>query len=511
MKTILFALFIFLFLARPVFAQDVSSSPHLIINFAAMNDLDWGAREDVWQTEVKPKVESQIRSMRETLSHGDMDHGPVLTWSTLMEYMNFSIDTPSENSVYAIKMRRILEIAEDLDFPVFVPLNGFQWWDQLPELYNWWDPDGTRTDPKFFARQKNPEEFKARFIAGFDPDNDRNVEWQSLRTPMKLGYRNWGGGGFRLAPPPNLLSRKYQSVQQSRLKVIIAEISKKQTLWKSQGKEYLFAGVSIGTEISLNASVTPADEFKPYGYRSMRDLGCEATGDSCRTIVLQRYLETTSQYVHRLGVPKADIYTHVYGEADSSDSHYAPYALSAFNLYSNPGSSFYGHKDDPLASPQWNAMIQNYKVRDWGAIEYSDTPTASGLIRTVQSAKLVDIYNWDSVQNNKSAVGAIKSALVTAIPVLNAKCQMSSILHIQSGPTAHIGNEEITVATTSALPPGVYSTFTESDCGNGKKIYSAPEIVFVPIPIPPDTTPAWVRWMITVVDMMPRWEKSPHQ
>jgi hypothetical protein len=190
--------------------------------------------------------------------------------------MNFPLDTPSTSSAYAVKMRRILAIAEELDFPVFVPLNGFQWWDELPELYNWWDSDGTQTDPKFFARQDDPEGFKARFIAGFDPDNKWNVEWSTPQTPMKLGYRNWGGGGFRLAPPPNLSRQSksalsHRTVQQERLRVILNEIKQKLEEWKTEGKEHLFVGLSIGTEISLNASITPADEFAPYGYRSIQD------------------------------------------------------------------------------------------------------------------------------------------------------------------------------------------------------------------------------------------------
>ncbi len=499
MKKLFLAVILFFLFVSPTFAAE----PHLVVNFAMMNDLDWAAPEDKWQAEIKPKVVSQIQNMRSTLCSNaqcPMSNAPVLSWSTLMEYMNFPMDTPSDHSVYAIKMRRILELAEELDFPVYVPLNGYQWWDQLPELYNWWDADGTRTDPKFFSRQKNPEEFKARFIAGYDPDNQENVEWQSERTPMKLGYRNWGGGGFRLAPPPNLLSQKFQKVQQDRLRVILAEITKKQAEWEKEQKSYLFVGVSIGTEISLNASVTPADEFKPYGFKAIQTLKAQMptgqmTDDQVRTEALRQYLETTSQFVNRSGIPKEQIYTHVYGEADPKDSHYAPYAESAFNLYSNPGSSFYGHKDDPLASAQWRAMLTKYGNPDWGAIEYSDTPTAAGLSRTIAAAKLVDIYNWDSVQNSKSSIQAIQSALLSPVSSLSTEHCSLSTTHIQSGLTARIGNPEV---DGSNLRHGIYVKFTESDCGNGNKKYSQPEILYVPLPEVPDTTPVWVKWVLQI-------------
>jgi hypothetical protein len=270
-------LFILLFLIFPiVLPQQVyaaeGKSPHLILNFSQMNELDWAAPEEKWQAEIKPGVKKQIEDMKTILrpsgkSQSAQDDKVTLGWSTLMEYMNTPMDTPSETSVYVIKMRRILQLAEEMDFPVFVPLNGFQWWDEQPELYNWWDADGTATDPKFFERQDDPEEFKRRFIAGYDPDNKWNVEWQDAQTPMKLNYRNWGGGGFRLAPPPNLVKnpkveRSYRSVQEARLRAIVKEIATKHMQWKSTGKEHLFIGLSIGTEVSLNASVLPADEFK---------------------------------------------------------------------------------------------------------------------------------------------------------------------------------------------------------------------------------------------------------
>ena len=67
-----------------------------------------------------------------------------LAWSALLEYMNFPKDTPSSESKYAIQARRIMEIAEEEDLPVFMPLNGVQWWDEQPELWNYWDKDGNQ-------------------------------------------------------------------------------------------------------------------------------------------------------------------------------------------------------------------------------------------------------------------------------------------------------------------------------------------------------------------------------
>lgn len=391
-------------------------------------------------------------------------------------------------------MRRILDLAEEMDFPVFVPLNGFQWWDELPELYNWWDPDGTNTDPKFFARQDNPEEFKQRFIAGYDPDNKWNVEWQDPQTPMKLNYRNWGGGGFRLAPPPNLVKNpkvehSYRSVQAARLRAIVKEIVSKHTLWNASGKEHLLIGLSIGTEVSLNASVLPADEFKAYGFRSTADSG------KSKTEVVQMYLEDNAYMVQRSGIPKHLIYTHVLGEQDPDDPHFGPYAAAAFNLYSNPGVSLYGYAEDPLSSKQWGAALKASGMPTWGAMEYTSSPTQKGLTATLSDAALVDIYNWDQIQGTP-IVPVIKNVLATTLPPQTVCDSQDIVLHVQPGIKARLGAKEIVTEDLESLPHGIYTWFTEKNCGEGRKEYSEPKVHYVPLPSPVDTTPAWVKFIL---------------
>ncbi len=499
MKKILFLLTLFILpLVRPSHAfAATQESPHLILNFAQMNELDWAAPEEAWQTQVKPKVENEISLMRSTLKI-EGDAHVILGWSTLMEYMNFPMDTPSPDSPYAVKMRRILEVANELDFPVFVPLNGFQWWDELPELYNWWDPDGMHTDPKFFSRQNNPEDFKRRFIAGYDPDNKWNVEWQDPQTPMKLNYRNWGGGGFRLAPPPNLTANPkvevtYRFVQAAREKVIVNEIVKEYAKWQSVGKEDLFIGLSIGTEVSLNASVTPSDEFKAYGIRSTADSG------KSKTEVVQTYLEDNAYQINRSGIPKNKIYTHVLGEQDPSDPHYGPYALSAFNLYSNPGVSLYGYANDPLTSKQWGQAVSTYGMPVWGAMEYTSSPTLKGLTTTLSSARIVDIYNWDQIQGT-ATTAILKSTLTASIPAQTACDSSSTVLHVQTGARAKLNAQEIVATDLESLPHGTYTWFVEKQCSGGRKEYSEPKVLYVPLPPPVDTTPAWVKWYLNITN-----------
>jgi hypothetical protein len=431
---------------------------YVVMNFAPMNELNWAAPEPEWEAKIKPKILAELETFKASLPTGSPQRR--LAWSTLMEYMNFPLDNPGPNSAYVIKVRRIFEISQAEDMPVFVPLNGFQWWDELPELYNWWDPDGTHTDERFFARQDNPVDFKKRFIAGYDPQNKANVEWQDWQTPMQLNWRNWGGGGFRLAPPPNLvehseLNKKglsYRKVQRERFTAIVTEIVAQVKKLEAAGKPDLFAGISIGTEVSLNASATPADEFKPYGYRAMQDLASRSdisveslkhdalAQQQFRQQAVGDYLTDLSWLATQLGIPMQRVYTHVWSEALIGEPRYMDYAAAAYNDYSRPGISLYGYATKPFELPVWQRAMNQAGMPAWGAVEYSlpkAEPDATTAINQIflnveprhPAAKTTVLYNWNE-HNNSVDLAALTRAL-SALPA-PATCTVSEIIEPQT-------------------------------------------------------------------------------
>lgn len=419
---------------------------YIVINFAPMNEYSWHAPESEWQQTIKPLVRAELQELKAALPAGTDQR--KLAWSTLLEYMNFPLDEPSSNSAYVVKVRRIFEVAQAEDLPVFLPLNGFQWWDELPELYNWWDSDGTQTDPRFFARQDKPAEFKQRFIAGYDPDNVNNVEWQDWQTPMALNWRNWGGGGFRLAPPPSIVATtklnkrglSYRSVQRERFAAIIQEIVQQVQTLEKNGKSELFAGISIGTEVSLNASATQRDEFEPYGYRAMLDLlEREQASSSALTtdIVSQQhyrqqavreYLFELSWLAVQLGLPTQRIYTHVWSEALAGEARYVDYAAAAYNPYSRPGISLYGYATKPFQLPVWRKALLSAGMPAWGAVELSLPKDAAGSMTATdqlatpvgehQPAQVAVLYNWDEHNNpeNRASLRQLLSQNVVTSP-----------------------------------------------------------------------------------------------
>ncbi|MBP9814313.1 hypothetical protein KBC80_03925 [Candidatus Woesebacteria bacterium] len=528
-------------LVKPVFAYTITTDPqYVVMNLASVNELNWAAPEEEWQSTIKPQVVKDISEIKATLPKGTQNR--KLAWSTLMEYMNFPLDTPSETSIYAIKMRRILELAEEQNLPVFIPLNGFQWWDELPELYNWWDPDGTHTPQTFFARQKT-KDFRERFIKGYNPENRWNVDWQNFTTPMQLNVRNWGGGGFRLAPPPNLLRHTrtkltYRDVLESRLNVILQELTKKLSEWEKEGKEELFVGISLGTEISLNASVTASDEFKPYGYRAAQDLLCASTEPTCgisqnfsastitkaRQDALQSYLFDLSLLTRAVGLPKQRVYTHVWADIYSGSARYEKYGETAFTPFSRGGISLYGSATNPFALPQWLEAMKTQFYPAWGAVEYSTDKVYSnwsqGMENTLNSsispAKVVVIYNLRE-HRNTPAIPALASFLradpkvtcslpeiipVTSddiqnpatlqwryVPENDAKNIEQLSLHVSSVHTTFGANiqdhaydlsRDVKEISTEYIPYGSHDWYIEAvGCRGAKKQFSEPRIVNV--------------------------------
>lgn len=558
----LFIIFLFS-LTTQISAFEIKTDPqYVVMNFATINELNWAAPEHEWITMIKPQILKQVLEMRKSLEpQGALSsRTKLLAWSTLMEYMNFPLDIASSSSPYAIKMKRILEISDEQNLPVFIPLNGFQWWDHLPELYNWWDPDGTHTDPRFFARQKNPKEFKERFIKGYNPENKWNVQWQNWNTPMKLNYRNWGGGGFRLAPPPALSNPQithlsYQSVLKERLSVILEQVIPFLEKWDKENRHDLFAGISIGTEISLNASILPSDEFEPYGYRDIQNMLCPVDQPTCGTTQrfshtqidvarrqsVNQYLITLTRFATRHAIPKQRIYTHTWSEAVPGERRYTNYADSTTTLYARPGLSFYGYADNPLNLPDWSQTLKTNGQPAWGAIEYSAGTSASqwkqGLENTFNNshnpAKIMVIYNWQE-QKSTGAVPAIRTFLqqepkttACTLPEIisthsfvsqnpqtlswryvgNLPTDASLTLFIKQGiktsnASANIHTQKIsseaTSVTTPFLPYGNYSWFIEVSGCQTKRNTSQPKIL-LRLPTPSNTTPAWVTWILDTI------------
>lgn len=568
-KIIFYLLFSVLFLCPTVRAFQVSSDPqYVVINFSdTFHFLNWSAPEKEWHDIIKPKAKARLRNIKMLLTIGSTKDRQ-LAWSTLLEYMNYPMDVPSDSSPYVVRVRRIMELAEEENFPVFIPLNGVQWWDELPELWNWWDYDGNQipgcTNADYekcpFKKLRDPE-YRSRFIKGYSPDNKWNVDWQDWTTPMKFAIRNWGSGDIYVAPSPNLaghanVSLSFVSMQKKRYEKIIKTISDKLNLWEKEGKDNLFAGLSIGTEVTLNGALKPGDsEFKPYGYRAVQDVYCPVNDKECgqnknwtydevtkmREGVIQKYFEEFTFIANRDGIPKQRLYTHVWSEAGPGELRYMDAIGASVSSFSRPGMSIYGKALDPLGFPLLRSTLENNGYIPWAAPEFAplnrdldswNTALSNTLDNNIDQAKLIDVYNEADILNTP-AIPAIKNILIQE-PV-KAECNVSEVNPLtkryETNPEKlewkNLNDDNATsqsamiwaknslpksdssttkeypissisgnIFSTPPLERGFYYWAVKRTGCNNKWTISTPQVMYIFPALPEIKIPFWVKWLL---------------
>jgi hypothetical protein len=127
------------------------------------------------------------------------------------------------------KLSTFLQAAEKSDLPVLIKLDTEQWWNNRPDLWNWWDPNRP----------------------GYNPENCRNVEWTGwgCEYAMKIAWRNWGRQ-IRVAPPPNLMSPDYRKAVHEAMDRLLPIVMNWQTSLP-ENKKNLFVGLMVGWETSI--------------------------------------------------------------------------------------------------------------------------------------------------------------------------------------------------------------------------------------------------------------------
>lgn len=437
--TVIAVIFLALYI-KPAIAFEIDTDPqYLVINFANFYFYDWSAPEKEWQSKIKPQIKTELRRWKNNLTVGNDTRR--LAWSALLEYMNFPKDTSSSQSKFAIQARRIMEIAEEEDLPVFMPLNGVQWWDEQPELWNYWDNDGNQTpgckNDNYSScgfKKLRDLSYRKRFVGGYNPDNKFNVDWKDWENPMGFSTRNWGGGDVLVAPSPNIIGPDFSRVNKERFSIILHEISKQLDKWEIKKKGYLFAGISIGTEVTLNGAIEQGDaNFKPFGYRAIQDMFCPKNDAICgpdmewntdelhkmRVKILNSYFTDMARIAASYGLPKQRIYSHVWSEAEKGEIKYTDAIGASITLFSRPGMSLYGKAENPMGFNLLKNTIINNGYIPWAAPEFSplvkeainwQKALNNTLNNPIESAKLIDIYNERDIDAGP-AIPQIKTML----------------------------------------------------------------------------------------------------
>ena len=328
----------------------------------------------------------------------------------IFSYLRYDLAVVEES------LRRFLKMSETTSVPIWIKLDGEQWWDARPDLWNWWDPS----------------------LPGYNPENAKNVEWTywSPDHAIKVSWRNWGRQ-VRVLPQPNLMSPAYRKAchkAMERLVPIIVE-------WVQnlpEEKKGLFVGLNVGWESSIGTSSyyfpngndllgQPEEEDPPgggivvddvlsrgqqqIGYAAVSSVGLRTQGDITENDlveVVRLHLLDLSKKASELGIPKEKLYTHAFGNSKGEKLYDA-----AVNEYSNPGWSEYWNTVDIMKNKGVVRNLKRPEVTQWGSVEWlllypvSDAHMwYTALKRTINAPglKMMCIYNWEMLDKPDSIV-----------------------------------------------------------------------------------------------------------
>jgi hypothetical protein len=329
-----------------------------------------------------------------------------------------------EPAVIKQRLQNFLSAASKTNMPVLVKLDGEQWWDNRPDLWNWWDPNKP----------------------GYNPDNRNNVEWTGWGNEyaMKIAWRNWGKQ-LRVLPPPNLMSTIYRRATHqgmSELMPIVMEWYKS----LPEDKKYLFIGINVGWETSIcyNAYYYPngndylgkpeKDDPQSGGVRTdVLSRGLVQTGYAALTTakirtkgditeddlyeVCRRHLEDLSKYAYEFGFPRAKIFTHGVGNENGEKLYDA-----AVNSYSCPGWSGYWYADDPSKDKGMMRNVARTDAPHWAIVEYlllksysekESWQNAFEKTLNCSGCKFLCVYNWEGINTKDSnVIEAARQAII---------------------------------------------------------------------------------------------------
>ncbi len=334
----------------------------------------------------------------------------------------FSYFRSSDDDLLLGSLRRVLELSEATDTPVLIQLDGEQWWDSRPDLWNWWDPS----------------------LPGFDPANRENVEWFGWTSDdaLKIAWRNWGQQ-LRVLPPPNLMSPRYRKACHAKMELMIPVIlnwaknlpaSKKDLLvgvkvgWESSigvnawyypnGNELVNKPASGDPKTGVNGQEPPARGVAQIGFAAVKTAGIRKNGEISEADlakVVQRHLDDLSRKASQLGVPREKLFTHGVGWKEGELLY-----QTAINKDSCPGWSFYKHAADPAKDSGVQAALKKSDAPFWAATEWlfqgGGEKWRPALEKTLadKRCRYVCIYNWESIRNNSAALEAIQQIVSTS-------------------------------------------------------------------------------------------------
>jgi hypothetical protein len=316
-----------------------------------------------------------------------------------------TLETPTEQ--IAQRIRTALECSEKTSTPVLIALDGQNWWENRPDLWNWWDTNKP----------------------GYNRSNVFNVEWTgwSPTNAIKISWRNWGVV-HRVAPAQNIGSPVVLDLQLRALRELVPMIVE----WHRKlpaDRKWLLGGLKVGWEASIGYNAYYYADGNRYierwpneashdprtvlnwnkgmsggavqlGYAALTTARLKGEGKITRddlALVTALYLEKLCRAASEAGLPRELVFTHQGGTYKPWDRH-MPFR-AAMNRWAIPGWSFYGL--DPNDAGPLGKELDSAKQNSWAACEWwwggsNSSDWEDHFTRTLRflDCRFIDVYNW---------------------------------------------------------------------------------------------------------------------
>ncbi len=359
---------------------------------------------------------SDIKQKLSASTNGEIRIGVSMIYS----YLQIPAGDSDAESRFLRQLRDDLDLVAEMELPILVQLDGEQWWNARPDLWNWWDASKP----------------------GYDPKNAENVEWTdwSPEHAVKIAWRNWGRQ-LRVLPPPNLMSPKYVAAWEEKMEKIVPVILD----WEKslpENKKHLFVGLKVGWESSVGVNAwhypngndlldkpekddpqtgldgkrLPGRGVQTIGYAAVKTAGIRDHGqitEADLAEVARRHLENLAKKAAELGVPRERLFTH--GAAWKAEEllYDAP-----VNKYSCPGWSFYDHAPDLRQDQGVQRALASSDAPYWAATEWllfhdDQAKWTSALENALSSrrCRYLCIFNWSSIKSKNTVHNAIRNVV----------------------------------------------------------------------------------------------------
>jgi hypothetical protein len=339
--------------------------------------------------------------------------------SFIFDFLSADLDSIQKS------LSKFLQLSVETKVPILIQMDGANWWNARPDLWNWWDP-------------KQP---------GYNPNNRKNVEWTGWdeSTAIKVSWRNWGKQ-LRVLPAPNLASPAVVNAHINALNKLIPSI----VIWYNAlpaKEKYLLGGVKLGHESSIgvnayyykdgnryveqmpnSTNLDPLDSYNteagfsgglaPLGYAAVKTAGIKNKGRITKADmeqVVYKYLDTLCITTLNLGLPQNLIFTHQGGTYSPWQKHlsFSP----ASNSHSLPGYSLYS--TNPNVAGDLTDVLDRRVVTGWAAAEWwwpgnNKKEWIYNIEQTLQfkNCRFLTIFNWEnSLAKYPDGIEAVKEVV----------------------------------------------------------------------------------------------------